>query len=211
MTINLAKLPLMIGVGAQTTYMFDNIVTPSESGINARKALRTNCIRNYMVSIGPDDADEFQNILLAHVGGRYPFAMRDWSAYIFTDELLTHDTTTAPLERTWAPSTGTRSVTQRILIPDISDVPLTVKVNGSPPTSGSWSVIDPGIIHFSPSIGAFDVVTASGQYLTPVCLLDNPTANIYRGPDAGSSKTLYAFPDIRLAEILEAELIELTS
>lgn len=194
-----AQLPLSVGVGATVTYTDDTSINPSESGVNSRKSLRS-ILRQYMCSINPGDAAEVQAIIMSHIGQRYPFAMRDWSSYQYTNETLAHTTTVASLQKTWAPSTGGRSVSQRILIPDQSEVATVVKVNGV--VTAAWSFIDFGKIQFTSPILLGDTVTATGQYLTPVVLADMASATIHR-------KDLMQFSDIRLNEINESELTQL--
>jgi hypothetical protein len=212
MAFDLARLPDSISTGALVTFTFDTAKNTSEGGVSGRKSMRTQVIRNYMVSIPlAADAQEFQAILLSVLGQRYPFAMRDPTSFTLTEEPLTDftvvgSTTHVPLYKTFAPSTGVLSYKQRILVPDTSEVPLVFELNGSPV---SPTILDPGIaVVGSVLTGGDDFRIVSGQYLVPVCLTDQPAATIDRGP---INNVLYSFHDVRLEEILENEFVALTS
>lgn len=212
MSIDLARLPDDIAIGALISYTFDTAKNPSESGIKGRKSMRSQVIRNYTVSIAPgESAEEFQSILLSVLGDRYPFAMRDPTSFNLSDEPLTDFTTVGgsthvPLYKTFTPVTGSRSYRQRILIPDITEVPLVFSLNGSPVTP---TFTDPGIaIVGSVLTGGDDLRIVSGQYLTPVCIADTAAATINSGPYLDA---IFGFQEVRFEEILENELVNLTS
>lgn len=218
MSINLAILPASIAVGATVSYTFDTAKNTSEGGVSGRKSMRSQVIRNYMVSIAPSpDAVEFQKILLSVLGQRYPFAMRDPTSFTLSNEPQTDFTTVGGtthvrLYKTFAPGTGALSYRQRILVPDLpsgspdNSVPLVFTLNGSPNTP---TILDPGIaVVGSVLSGGDDLRIVSGQYMVPVCILDNPSATLERGP---LNDILYSFQDVRLEEILENELVALTS
>jgi hypothetical protein len=216
LSIDLPVLPASIAQGAMVTYTFDTAKNTSESGVSGRKAMRDQVIRNYMVSIAPGpDALEFQNILLAIRGQRYPLAMRDWSSYKLNNELLawSHSispagSTIAPLRKLFQPGTGAFYYYQRILIPDESEVSLSFTINGSPLPGGVVATIyDPGYVSLNTSLSPGDQLKVSGQYLIPVCLVDNPSGTIIRGKPS----QLMSFDSLRLEEILEAELIALAT
>jgi hypothetical protein len=215
-TINLAKLPRGVGVDAMMNVTFDNQNNPSESGIVDTKIIRQNPVRNYMVSVGPNDAAEFNKIHLSHFGSAYPLAMRDYTSYQFNNDILAWtaetDITVAPLRKLFSPSTGVRTLYERILVPDESEVPLIIHINGFSPVTGvSWIIQDPGIIVINTVLSFGDVVTVvSGQHLTPVCLTDDPAATVKLGKGP-SGNPLFIYPDVRLRQILEAELIQKTS
>ncbi len=208
MAISLPVLPADITVGATVTYDFDTAKNTSEGGISGRKSMRTQVIRKYILTIGPGAASvEFQKILLSVLGQRYPLALRDWTSYTLTDEPLAWTanggSTTAPLRKQFAPATGGYSYYQRILVPDTSSVSLTFKKNGSPVTP---SIVAPGIASFGSTFSGGDTLTVSGQYLVPVCIVDMPAAVIKSGPAA-----IFDFESVRFEEILENELVRLTS
>lgn len=213
MTVSLTLLPKSISASAQVTFTFDVAKNTSESGVSGRKAMRP-VIRNYMATVSPEDSAEMQAIIMATFGARYPFAMRDYSNYQLTDEVLTHSSGVAKLGKTWAPATGSLSVYERILVPDTSETPLVIKVAGSPI---AYTVADFGLISGSFSDG--DTVTATGQFLTPVCMVDQPSATMYTShapllittgvPVVNT--TTYQFADMHLEQIFENELIALTS
>jgi hypothetical protein len=157
-----------------------------------------------MCTVNPEDSAEVIKIVRAHYGRRYPFAMRDLMAYEYSNEELEPESATVwKLQRTWTPTTGGRSEIERILIPDITETPTVVKVNGV--TNPNWSFTDYGKIQFTASpatVSESDVVTASGQYLKAVTLAENASATIL-------TKGLFRFEDLRLNEISEAELTQL--
>lgn len=212
MSITLSTLSSDISVGALVTITFDTAKNTSEGGISGRKAMRTQAIRKYMLSTLPgDDSEEFQELVLSLLGHRYPFAMRDWTSYTFTDELLewtvngSLTTTTARLRKLFQPASGSLYYYQRILVPDLSEVGLTITLNDAPLPSGVYAtIVDPGIISLNTALVSGDRLKASGQYLIPVCLVDDPSATIVAGNSNG--EVLYTFKNVRLEEILEDEL-----
>jgi hypothetical protein len=168
-------------------------------------------LRTYTVTINPDDADEVYSMLLASLGARYPIALRDWANnYALTNEpqtyILETDTTVATLYRTFTPVTGTRSFSQRILLIDQDDVTFSIKVNGSPLTSGvTWSITDPGILVINTLLTSGDILTVSGNYYVPVVfnadMLDMTTL----------MDGMFTINDLQLKEIPEDELVALTA
>lgn len=205
MTTQLTKIPNTVAIGAQLTFMVSTAKNMSESGNTSRKSLRP-IKRNYMVSISPDDSDEMQEIIMALDGDRFPMAMRDYAAYQVVDEVCAIDETTGDflMGRTWAPSTGSLTKFERILIPD-SD--MVVKLNGSAATTGSFTIEDFGRIRPT-SFSTSDEWSISGSYLKPVCLIDAPSANLF-GSIGGVVQ--YQFDQMRFEEIYEAELIDLVA
>jgi hypothetical protein len=211
-TTALPKIPNSIAVNATVTFTGDTSVVSSEAGVSGRKSMRP-VLREFMVTVNPSESLEVQKIAMASRVQRRPFSVRDYTAFSFADEILTHDGTTAEMRRLWAPSAGPFSEYERILIPDESEVTTVVKVNGTPLLRTDWDFADFGKIvldtPITPSDGLTgDILTVSGEYLQPVCFVDNPSATILRGP---SSRILYQFSDLRLRQIFEAELIALTA
>lgn len=210
MTTSLTRLSYEIASGAQVSYEFDVARNPSESGITGRIALRP-IKRNYMLSVAPSQSDEMVEIIMALYGARYPLVLRDYANnYQLTDEVIPHTGTVATIGRTWAPATGTLSVFERILYPDTQETAFVVKVNGS-----SISGLSPAAYSFSdfgkiniPALTGGDVVTVTGQYLVPVCVVDAPSTTIITN---SNGVTLHRFSDIRLEQIFENELTALTA
>lgn len=211
MTISIPVLPTDIAVGATVTFKFDTAKNTSEGGISGRKSFRSQVIRNYMLSIGNGDAsEEFQRIVLSLLGQRYPLALRDLMSFTMEDEELdwtAHaSTTTAPLRKLFEPATGDLFYYQRVLLLDGTP---TFKLNGvALPGGVTATIVYPGIVSLNTVLGnsPLDVLTVSGNYFVPVCIVDDPASNIMRGPDV-----LFAFESVRFEEILEAELIKLTT
>lgn len=197
------KIPDSIAVGAQVVLTASTAKTVSESGNTNRKTLRQ-IKRNYMVSISPDDSAEMQAIIMALDGDRYPMAMRDYTDYQVTNEVCQVDAVNGDflMGRTWAPATGDRTKFTRILIPD----QITVLLNGSPATTGSFSLADFGRIIPS-SFSTSDQWSITGTYLKPVCLVDSASADMF-GSIGGVVQ--YHFAQMRLEEIFEAELLVIT-
>lgn len=192
---------------------FLTAVNEAESGVSGRKSQRTITLRTYTVTINPDGADETMAILLANLGARWPLAVKDYAGnYKLVDEPQTYtfttDTTVADLTKTFTPSTGTRTYSQRVLILD-PDVTLSIKVNGAPLTSGiTWSITDPGILVIDTLLTSGDVLTVTGQYLIPVVFVDDAiTMNTHFVKEDGTA--FFSIDNMRLREIPEQELIDL--
>lgn len=207
---DLTRLSYEIASGAQVSYNFDVAVNPSEAGIAGRIAMRP-IMREYMLTVNPAQSIEIVHIVMALNGGRYPLALRDYADnYQLDDEEIPHTGTTALLGRTWAPATGGLSVFERILLPDTTERPFVVKVNGvsiSGLSPAAYSISDFGEIEI-PTLTTPDIVTVTGDYLIPVCMVDAPSTTIITN---SNGSTLHRFSDIRMRQIFENELIKLTS
>jgi len=197
------QIPNSVAVGAQVVFTMGTAKNLSEAGNTSRKSLRP-IKRNFMVSISPDDSDEMQAIIMAMLGDLYACPLRDYGAYHVTAEECELDPLTGDylMGRTWAPVTGTKTYFERILVPDS----ITVLHNGTPATTGSYSFLDFGRIHFSPGISTGDTVAITGTYLKPVALLDPATSNIF-GSINGTAG--YEFAQMRFEELFEAELLDI--
>lgn len=199
---NLIRLTNDIASGAMVSFVHDVVRNPSESRISGRIALRP-VIREYMLSVAPQHSDEIVKIVMALRGARYPLSLRDYASnYILTDEEIPHTGEVATIGRTWEPATGDFSVFERILLIDQTETPFVVKVNGAVPSPANYTFEDYGKINI-PNLQANDVVTVSGHYLVPVCIVDQPTTEIITN---SNGTTLHRFSDIRLEQIFEAEL-----
>lgn len=188
--------------GALVSFVHDVVRNPSEGRISGRIALRP-VVREYMLSVAPKHSDELVHIVMATRGARYPIALRDYANnYILDDEEIEHEDEMATIGRTWEPATGNLSVYERILLIDQSETPFVVKVNGAVPSPANWTFEDYGKINI-PGLVDDDVVTVSGHYLIPVCIIDQPTTSIITN---SNGSTLHRFSDIRLEQIFEAEL-----
>lgn len=205
--MTIATLPIGVGIGALVAITFDTAVNPSESSVAGRKSMRLEPLRNYTVTIGPDDAPAVQEIYTAMLGEHYPVGIRDWTSYAYTDEVLAWtvtetDVTTAPLRK--KSTAGGRTVYERILIPDETEVPTLIKINGFVPGTGvTWDIVEPGEIVIHQALTPGDVVTASGQFFRAVCFVEDLTATT-RGRSSDGS-VLYTYNDVRLRQIPEAE------
>ncbi len=207
MTTALTRLSYEIAAGAQVSYDFDVAVNPSESGISGRIAMRE-IQREYMLSVAPSQSLEMVKIIMALNGGRKPLALRDYADnYQLTDEVITHTGTVALIGRTWAPATGGLSVYERILYPDTTERAFVVKVNGATNSPDTHTLADFGQINI-PGLVDGDVVTVTGDYLIPVCIVDAPSTTIIT---SSSGVTLHRFSDIRMRQIFETELAALTA
>jgi hypothetical protein len=205
----LPRISNEIASGAQVSYTFDVAKNTSEGGISGRIAMRP-IVRNYMISPDFGQSNEMVKMVMATRGARYPMVIRDYANnYQLTDETITHSGTTATIGRTWAPSTGSLSVYERILYVDQTEQTFTVKVNGTPLSlsPAGFTLGDFGRITI-PGLVDGDTVTVSGQYCVPVCFVDTPTTTIVL---SRSGSTLHQFSDIRLEQIFETELTNLTS
>ncbi len=204
-------MPYNAALGAEVDITFDTTVNTSESSIAGRNSRRSQAIRNFHLTIGPDEFDEVKAVYTSCYGRRFPVGVRDWiGGYQVTDAPIDHflssSGTEAELAITYQPATGSRSYTQRILCPDQTSVALSVKVNGSPT---SFSLVDPGIIVISGSLASGDSITWSGQYVYPCCFTtDSTTSKILARNDNYSVRQ---FTDVQLTEILEDEFIRLSA
>ncbi len=208
----MASIPIIppnaVSTGMTVDVQFSTAVNESESGVSGRKSLRDIALRQYTLTINPESsyAEEVMAIILACRGARWPVALRDWAGnYKLTaSEQATEGSSTIPLYRTFTPLTGTRSFQQRILILDDSAA-FTVSVNGSPITSGSYSITDPGILVISGGVTSGDTVTVTGQYLIPCVFVEDSLTMTVHAQD------LFSVDNVRLREIPEAELLALIS
>ncbi len=208
---NIARIPYSAAVGAEIDITSNTSVNESAGGISGRLNVRQSPIRQFHLTIGPDTSLEVRAIHETH-RRRWPVAIRDWGRYTFTNEvlavsLITTDFTFAPLRRKIMPATGTRYLHQRILVPDEVQQALTVYLDGNPLASGSWDVIDFGIVRIPNShfTSAGNVITASGQDLVPACFMQDTLT------EKMQSASVPSLPDVQLREILEPELIDLMS
>ncbi len=169
-----------------------------------------------MLSVSPSQSDQIVHTVMSLRGARYAFVLRDYANnYQLTNEVLPHTGTVALLGRTWAPTlavntttgaetSGTLSVFERILIPDIKEASFVVKKNGSPT---AYTFSDFGKINIA-GLTNPDIVTVTGQYMIPVCIVDAPSTTIITN---SNGVTLHKFLDMRLRQIFENELIKLTA
>jgi hypothetical protein len=214
-TVSLPIIPDGIAAEAVVNITFDTSVNPSESGINGRKSYRDQAIRKYTIALGPDDAAEIKSIVLSSRGNRFPLCIRDFDDnYVLTNEPQTWTPTTdggvIDLVRKFTPSTGASRTgynnyyQQRILIIDQRNEAFTVHKNGSPAVSGSWTLSDFGVLTIVGLVSG-DTVTVSGEYLVPVCFVDDGITTTLH------SSATFEVSDIHLQEILEQELSDLTT
>lgn len=186
---------------------FATAVSESEAGVSGRKSQRDIPLRTYTMTINPDGAEEVQAILLAHLGARWPVAIKDWAAnYALVAEPQTYtfttDTTVAELTKTYTPATGSRTFVQRVLIPDEDSIE--ILVNGAPLTSGvTWSITDPGILVINQLLTSGDILTVTCNYWVPVVFVDDTLTMVVH------VDTLFSIDSMRLKEIPEQELIDL--
>lgn len=209
--MNIPILPNTVSTDMSVEIPFMTAVNESESGVSGRKSQRDIPLRTYTVTINPDDAEEVMAILLANKGARWPLCLRDWAGnYKLTAEPQTYtletDTTVANLTKTFTPSTGTRTFSQRVLIIDESEITFQIFVNGSPLTSGvTWHITDPGILVIDQLLTSGDILTVTGEYLVPVVFVEDMlTMTVH-------VDNMFSIESLRLREIPENELIALTA
>jgi len=207
-SLNLPIIPYKVSTGAEYDLTWNTVVNTNEGGISGRKAFQQWPARQFHLTVGPGEVSEFRKIFLACMGRVSPVGVRDWSDYQFTDQVLSlggGGTSTAiyQLQETFTPATGSLSFVQPILLPDQTEVALTLKVNGSP-YGGSFSVLDYGYVELLTPPASGDVVTASGEKLVPCCFMtDDMTIKVLKDG-------LLEIQDVQLREIFKEELIDLT-
>lgn len=210
--VDIAFLPHDVAAGAEIDITWSTAKATSEGGITGRKTRRDDPIRIFHIDIGPEEVAELRKIYLSGAGPRWPVGIRDWSDYEFTDEVLeyTQDTsfTYAPLRKLYQPATGSRSFHQRILLPDQTEIPLTIKVDGTPLDVSDWTLTDFGIVTIDNSLLPTSAeITASGRFVYPACFAEDMMTLIVHEQKA---KT-FGINGLQLEEILEAELTALTA
>jgi hypothetical protein len=197
-----ARLPYAAASGAEIDITSNTSVNESAGGISGRLNVRQAPIRQFHLTIGPDEVSEVKALHYTH-RRRWPVAVRDWGDYSYTDEILAPGLTSKqfPLRRKIIPSTGARYFHQRILVPDVAEVPTVVSVAGTPLTGSDWFFVGAGIVYIPGYITG--IVTASGRYLVAACFMqDVLTAKVL-------NTNVSNLPDVQLREILEPELIDL--
>src|ERR1035437_5007096 len=172
MTASIATMPYDMAAGAEIDITWSTVQAQSEGGITSPRSQRMMPIRQFHLSVSPSDVAELRKLYLALLGPHWPIGVRDYSDYEFTDEELAFEqdtsSTYARLRKLYLPATGDRGFYQRILLPDQYEIPLTIKVDGSPLGSGSWHLDDFGIVVIpDTTLETGSTITASGQFLIP--------------------------------------------
>ncbi len=203
----IARIPYEAAAGAEIDHTSTTVVTESAGGQAGRRSLRQQTIRNFHLTIMPEETQEVIDIFDTH-RRRWPVAIRDWSNYFLEDEILDGEAAAstmvvgAPLRRKIMPSTGDRYLHQRILVPDEAEIPFIIAVDGTPLTRGDWDFDDFGNA-LIPTGMASGIITATGNYMVAACFVDD-SLTIKVHVDG-----LISLPDVRLREILEPEMIAL--
>ncbi|MDB5612057.1 MAG: hypothetical protein JWP25_8957 [Bradyrhizobium sp.] len=200
----IARLPYAAAVGAEIDITSNTAVNESAGGFSGRLSIRQTPIRQFHLTIGPNEAAEVKAIHYTH-RRRWPVAVRDWGDYTYTNEILAPGSgpNEFPLRRKIMPVTGARFLYQRILIPDEAEVPTVVAVNGTPLIRTAWNFVAAGIVYI-PGYSS-GIVTATGRYLVAACFMqDILTAKVF-------NTSVINLPDVQLREILEPELLDLLS
>jgi Conserved hypothetical protein 2217 (DUF2460) len=176
-------IPKSVAGNAEIDITWATAVSTSEGGIAGRKALRMIPQRQFHLTIGPDDVQTMINIYMAANGPRFPVAVRDWSNYQFQNEELVYLSSGgfiyAQLSQTFTPTSTysfngfstSESFTYPILLPDQSEVPLSIYLNGV--LTAAWTLEDFGVVRLAASLASGDTITASGEYLIPACFLQD--------------------------------------
>ncbi len=209
---SIAMIPYSAAIGAEVDIESVTIVNESAGGITGRETIRQLPKRNFHLTIGPNTAAEVRSIWYTH-RRKWPVAVRDWNDYTYTNEPLAYTfnsgSAIVPLQKTIAPATGSRFLTQRILIPDENEVLTVVSVNGTPLARSAWSFTDFGIINI-PGLGG-GTVTATGNYLVAACFNMQDDILTMKVQTVASTGPLLSIDQVLLREIFEQDLIELMS
>lgn len=208
--MTIAKIPYEVSVGAEVDYTSATSVNEGAGGQSGRRSIRQQTIRQFHLTVMPEESAEVLAINVTH-RRRFPCAVRDWSAYTITNEILSHTTDSlyayAPIRRKIMPATGDRYLHQRILVPDEVETVFQISVNGIALNRTYWEFADFGIARIPLGLVTFSpddaIITATGRYMIAACFMDESlTVKVHRDG-------LISLPDVRLREILEDELIAL--
>ena len=211
--VSIPVIPYGVSTGAEVDIVSVTAINPGVGGISGRLAVRQP-MRQFTCNVGPNDTPAVRAIHYTH-RRRWPVALRDWGDFIFDDEDLVYSADgsdfLAPLRRLIQPAPGTRYFHQRVLLPDEIEVPVVLKVDGIALDRSMWTFDNYGIARIpNTHIASGATLTWSGRALVPVCFLDD-TLSIQINVQQTSSTEygVQSIPQIRFAEILEEELIQL--
>jgi hypothetical protein len=211
--VGIPVIPNSVAAGAEVDVVTITAVNPSVGGVSGRLTVRPPK-RQFTCTVGPMDTPAVRSIFYTH-RCRWPVAIRDWGDYIFADEELAHTPggsgVLAPLRRLVQAAPGTRFYHQRVLLPDESETPVVIKVNGTPLARGDWGFDNYGIADIpSAHAGSMSTITWSGRAFVPVCFMDNSLAvTVNAKQTAATEFGVQSIQQIRLEEIFEEELIDL--
>src|SRR5260221_6333842 len=139
--VSIPIIPYGVAVGAGVDVVSVTAVNPGVGGVSGRLAVRQP-LRQFTCTVGPDDAPAVRAIHYTH-RQRWPVAIRDWGDYIFADEQLVQTVSgsdfLAPLRRLIQPAPGTRLFHQSVLLPDVIQVHVVLKVDGTPLLRTDWT------------------------------------------------------------------------
>lgn len=216
MGIELARLPYDAAMGAEIVQIGSTSCNEGAGGITGRTSHRSQTLREFHFTVGPDYAVEVLAIHDTHTS-MYPFGIRDWrpGRYTITDEEQTDvdigdDVTTVSLSRLIRPANGLLTRTERILIPDEEEVEAIIKINDVALEREDWDFSDDDLIFGKAEIpnelypsGA--TCKASLNFLVAGCFVNDEQSTTVLAPNVAS------LPDVVVREIFEEELIELVT
>jgi hypothetical protein len=208
--VSIPVIPNSVAVGAEVDIISVTAVNPNVGGISGRLAVRVPK-RQFNCTVGPNDTPSVRAIHYTH-RRRWPVAIRDWGDFVFEDEDLVYSAGgsgfLAPLRRLIQPGVGTRYLHQRVLLPDEEDVPVVIKVNGTPLLRSDWTFDNFGIADIpSAHLSSGSTVTWSGRAFVPVCFMDDTlsvTINVQQQDTTNYG--VQSIQQVRFEEIFEEEL-----
>src|SRR5258706_11387821 len=109
--MTIARIPYEAAAGAEVDHTSATSVNEGAGGQSGRRSIRKQTIRQFHLTIMPEETDEVIDIFDTH-RRRWPVSVRDWARYTITNEILAHTTDSlyayAPIIRKIMPATGDR-------------------------------------------------------------------------------------------------------
>lgn len=169
MNVDSAQLPDYVERAFRGGPTFDTTILPSVSGIEQRIVNMPLGRCQYTAGYGLRDRSVWEPLLAffyAQMGQAYGFTFRDWIDYQVTGgAIATGDGTTTNFQLVKVYSTGSRTYTRNITLPDPTT--LVVYLAGVAQAGSTYDLLTNGIVHFHSAPGSVPI-TADFQFFVPV-------------------------------------------